>query len=113
MLKSDSETSMNSQVSLNQNNTELLLNVISQDKSNERKQTNCCCCCFGISDEECARWCFFNSNPAQINYSTEGYKTYSECLDCCSWCFEFKFKVNYCCKERTICFLGCCSCIFD
>jgi len=33
-------------------------------------------------------------------------------LDCCSWCLEFKQKRNCLCRQRTFCFLCCCTITF-
>jgi len=70
-----------------------------------------CCCCI---NNEAMKFHFFHSAPASFNNTYfETDKTYCLCLDCCSWCLEFRSKKTCLCGERTICFAGCCLFIFE
>jgi hypothetical protein len=77
---------------------------------NTEKTKYCpCWCC----SDDALLWCFFNSSPASIyTIYKDSDKKCCTCLDCCSWCFEFRVNKNCCIREDTICFLCCCSIVF-
>ena len=65
------------------------------------------CCC--INDI----WCLKHQGlSAYKNYDDNDCLCF-KCLDCCTWCLEFKQKrTNWLCKEKTICFMCCFSITF-
>jgi hypothetical protein len=68
-------------------------------------------CC--LSDEF-MKWWFFHSTPTGITVEykeTDVFLCYY--LDCCSTCLELNFTKTFLCKERTICFMLCCSFTFE
>jgi hypothetical protein len=66
-------------------------------------------CCF-ITE----KWCFKHQGlSAYKNYDDNDCLCF-EFLDCCSWCLEFKQpRINWVCKEKTICFMCCFSITFQ
>jgi len=65
-------------------------------KSTKKKM----CCC--ITEQ----WCFEHSGIASFaNYDENSCCT---CLDCCSWCLEFRCK-KICCFKNKIFYVGCCT----
>ena len=68
------------------------------------KEKYICCCINEL-------WCFEHSGLAGIKqYNTESNNC-CLCLDCCTWCLEFRFKKSFC-KKQTNCYLCCCSIYF-
>jgi hypothetical protein len=73
----------------------------------ETSKNNIICCC--VSNN----WCFKHQGLS-------AYKSYDvndcicfECLDCCTWCLEFKqSRTSWICKKKTICFMCCFSITF-
>jgi len=65
------------------------------------------CCC--IND----KWCFKHAGLSANNVYDDNDCLCFRCLDCCTWCLEFKQKKVTClCKEKTICFMCCFSITF-
>jgi hypothetical protein len=63
------------------------------------------CCC--ITDQ----WCFEHSGIAGFNNYDEDKNNCCTCLDCCTWCLEFKFKKPLNCIKDTNCYI-CCFAIY-
>jgi len=65
------------------------------------------CCCFS------EQWFFQHHGlSAPKEYGKNDCLCFT-CLDCCSWCLEFKQQRFFLCKERTFCFLCCITFIFE
>jgi hypothetical protein len=65
----------------------------------KEKYTLCCC----ISD----KWCFEHSGIAGFKQYDEHKNNCCTCLDCCTWCLEFKFKKPMNCIKDTNCYICC------
>ena len=66
-----------------------------------KNKTVCCC----ISE----KWSFEHSGIATFKQYDEN--SCCTCLDCCSWCLEFRCK-KICCFKNKICYVGCCTIYF-
>lgn len=64
-------------------------------------------CCFS------EKWCFKHQGLAVQREYIETDCLCFRFLDWCSWCLEFKQKRTCICKNRTICFMCCCSITYD
>ena len=64
------------------------------------------CCC--ISEE----WCFNHGGLPSLKIYDKNANNCCTCLDCCSWCLEFRRKKMSICKKQTNCYLCCCSIYF-
>lgn len=73
-------------------------------RPSEKKYILCCC----ISE----KWCFEHSGIAVIKEYDENKNNCCKCLDCCTWCLEFKFKKPCNCIKDTNCFICCCTIYF-
>jgi hypothetical protein len=82
------------------------ISKISNANSSQYKYTLNCCC---ISD----KWCFQHTGLAGVKEYDDIANNFCICLDCCTWCLEFKTtKISCICKKNTICYLCCCSIYF-
>ena len=72
--------------------------------SEDKYFINCCC----ISE----KWCFDHMGIASIREYDKNINHYCICLDCCTWCLEFRIKKMSICKKETNCYLCCCSIYF-
>ena len=68
-------------------------------------KTICCC----ISQ----KWCFEHSGIAGFKYYDENKNNCCTCLDCCSWCLEFRFKKMPIFSKEMSCYMCCCAIYFD
>lgn len=81
---------------LNQSTT----NSQSMPFTNTKRDNTICCC---ISN----KWCFEHSGIAVFpNYDTNKNNCCT-CLDCCSWCLEFKINKPIICIKNTNCYICC------
>jgi hypothetical protein len=90
--------------------TESLYNAVTNFDNNllaqsEYKYFIKCCC---ISE----KWCFNHIGIATISEYDESINNYCTCLDCCTWCLEFRFEKMSTCKKETNCYLCCCVIYF-
>jgi len=69
-------------------------------------KTKFLCCCISH------KWCFKHQGLSAYKFYDENDVLCFKCLDCCSWCLEFKQKKNCLCKNKTICFMCCFSITF-
>ncbi len=74
-------------------------------KSSEDKYTLSYCC---ITD----KWYFEHTGLAGIKEYDDSVNNCCVCLDCCTWCLEFRTNKTCICKKQTICYLCCCSFYF-
>ena len=58
------------------------------------------------------KWCFEHTGIASIRIYDENTNNCCICLDCCTWCLEFRTKKLSICKKQTNCYLCCCSIYF-
>jgi len=89
-------------------NTILNSRTISCSYDYDDEDDEICDCCFCLNE----KWCF---NHVNIN----GFKQYDKntnncctCLDCCTWCLEFKFQNTQLCVKPTNIYLCCCVIYF-
>ena len=75
------------------------------DKRYQHHNKNTSCCC--ITDH----WCFEHSGIAGFNNYDEDKNNCCTCLDCCTWCLEFKYKKPLKCIRDTNCYI-CCFAIY-
>lgn len=73
--------------------------------SEDKYFINCCCC---ISE----KYCFDHMGIASIRDYDKNINNCCICLDCCTWCLEFRIKKMSICKKETNCYLCCCSIYF-
>ncbi len=59
------------------------------------------CCCINET------WCFEHSGIAGFKHYDKNKNNCCTCLDCCTWCFEFKLKKPMICMKDTNCFICC------
>jgi hypothetical protein len=60
------------------------------------------------------KWCFEHTGLASIREYDKNINNCCICLDCCTWCFEFRTqKKSLLCKKETNCYLCCCSIYFE
>ncbi len=71
----------------------------------ENKYTLGCCC---ISN----KWYFEHTGLASMKEYDNTANNYCICLDCCTWCLEFKMRICSEGKKPIICYLCCCSIYF-
>ena len=64
-----------------------------------KKKMKCCC----INE----MWCFEHSGIAGFKHYDKNKNNCCTCLDCCTWCFEFKLKKPMICMKDTNCFICC------
>lgn len=93
------ETESNTLYNAVRNSDKIKLNLPSKDK-------HLICCC--ISD----KWFFEHTGIASISIYDENTNNCCICLDCCTWCLEFHSQKYTICKNKTICYLCCCSIYF-
>jgi len=70
-------------------------------KPNKKKM----CCC--VTE----KWCFEHSGIAGFTSYDENKTNYCTCLDCCTWCLEFKLNKPINCMKDTNCYI-CCFAIY-
>jgi hypothetical protein len=70
------------------------------------EQKTICCCINDI-------WCFKHQGLSAYKIYDDNDCLCFKCLDCCTWCLEFKQNRNCLCKDKTICFMCCFSITFD
>ena len=80
-------------------NSDKLLLTPSQDKY----MLGCC-----ISE----KWCFNHTGIASIREYDKNINNYCICLDCCTWCLEFRRQKMSICSKQTNCYLCCCIIYF-
>jgi hypothetical protein len=68
----------------------------------ENKYTLCCCC---ITN----KWCFQHTGLTAVKDYDNTANNYCICLDCCTWCLEFRTRKYDICEKPIICYLCCCS----
>jgi hypothetical protein len=73
--------------------------------SSEDKYTLSCCC---ITN----KWYFQHTGLAAIKNYDNTANNYCVCLDCCTWCLEFRTRKYSVCEKPIICYLCCCSIYF-
>ena len=64
-------------------------------------------CC--ISD----KWLFEHSGIAWFKMYDETENNYFLCLDCCTWCLEFRCNKWSICEKGMNCYLCCCVLYFE
>lgn len=74
-------------------------------KPPEDKYILSCCC---ITE----KWCFEHTGLAIIKEYDKNVNNCCKCLDCCTWCLEFRAKKYSICTKQTNCYLCCCSIYF-
>lgn len=72
--------------------------------SREDKTMVCCC----ISK----KWLFEHSGFPGIKNYDKNKNNCCICLDCCTWCLEFRLSKQFNCIKDTNCYLCCCSIYF-
>ena len=70
----------------------------------EDKYMLCCC----ISE----KWCFNHTGIASIREYDKNINNCCICLDCCTWCLEFRRQKMSICSKQTNCYLCCCAIYF-
>lgn len=86
----------------------IIKNSIEDDLIEKQQHDNCCC------NDKTMLWWFHNSLlGVNVSYEETDDKLYCTYLDWCSGCLMLRFNKNFICQEKTICFLCCCSLIFD
>ena len=80
------------------------LNNGSEKLINKETETTCC-------DRFCLWW-FFHSSLGIYKYRSDSDDNRRECIccNCCTWCFEFRFKNCRCCIKEFGCCCISCSC---
>jgi hypothetical protein len=58
------------------------------------------------------KWCFKHSGIAGFKYYDETAMNCFVCLDCCTWCLEFRFKRLPICSKEMNCYICCCAIYF-
>ncbi len=66
--------------------------------------TSCCC----ISE----KWCFNHAGLPSIREYDKNINNCCICLDCCTWCLEFRRQKMLICSKQTNCYLCCCVIYF-
>ncbi len=59
------------------------------------------------------KWCFEHSGIAGFKYYDETKNNCCICLDCCTWCLEFRCKKLPICSKEMNCYICCCAFYFD
>ena len=65
---------------------------------------NCCC----VTE----KWCFQHTGLAGIKGYDDNLNNCCTCLDCCTWCLEFRTNKYSICQRQTAFYLCCCSIYF-
>jgi len=58
------------------------------------------------------KWCFEHTGIAGIKEYNDNVSNCCTCLDCCTWCLEFRTRKYSICEKQTACYLCCCSIYF-
>jgi hypothetical protein len=90
--------------------SDTLYNVVeNSDKSLLRPPNDnylICCCC--ITE----KWCFDHTGISGNREYDDTVYNCCTCLDCCTWCLEFRIKKYSICIKQTNFYLCCCSIYF-
>ena len=79
---------------------------ISKELLPSKTDKRMCCCIYD-------KWCFKHQGLSAYKIYDDNDCLCFTCLDCCTWCLEFKQKRSILCRRKTICFMCCFSITFD
>jgi hypothetical protein len=88
----------------------IIKNSMEEELIEKQEHLYCSCCC----NDKTMLWWFHNSLlGVNVSYEETDYKLYCTCLDWCTVCLILRFNKNFVCREKSVCFLCCCSLNFD